>query len=369
MEQCNLDIAKTFKPHTILLWRKVLNDPEADRILNLFPSANVKLIEHQRLESLPGVSMAEALHRGKGILMLGETSSFVGHFEGNIGSSMRCCPYHKLVLFSNGCPYQCVYCYLAFVYRKYGAFIKVNINYNTMFKQIRKVLNHQTCRADFNMGEMLDSLALDHVTNITTKLVPFFSDFQNGYLMLLTKSSNIDNLLALKANCQTVISWSLNANDLIKQYESGTASLSERIAAAKACQNHGYRIRFRIDPGILYSDWKAGYAALIEKILNDTEPENITLGMLRLIPAHLNLVRSAYSIKPNLCDFDSLSEMAPDGKLRYHVSDRIEFYKFLIDVIRSYNKSVSVSLCRESTEIWRNLKGSFDWQKCNCITW
>jgi hypothetical protein len=56
------------------------------------------------------------------------------------------------------------------------------------------------------MGEMLDSLALDHITNLTTMLVPFFAGLSRGFLILLTKSSNIDNLLAVEPNDKTVVS-------------------------------------------------------------------------------------------------------------------------------------------------------------------
>ena len=131
----------------------------------------------------------------------------------------------------------------------------------------------------FNMGEMLDSLALDHISSLTSRLVPLFSRLSNGYLMLLTKSSNIDGLLSLTPNGQTVVSWSLNTQPMIDSFEVGTASLEERLHAAKRCQERGYRIRLRIDPGILYPDWQRDYAELICKSLAVLEPENITLGM------------------------------------------------------------------------------------------
>ncbi|GAI07348.1 unnamed protein product, partial [marine sediment metagenome] len=164
----------------------------------------------------------------------------------------------------------------------------------TMFRQIRKTFSQSHCKISFNMGEMLDSLALDHVTNLTKILVPFFSSFSNGFLMLLTKSSNVDNLLAVESNSHTVVSWSLNAQQVIRRYELGTADLDERIKAAKLCQDHGYRIRIRIDPGIIYPNWQAGYADLIRKTLTLIGPENITLGMLRLLPGHFRLAAEAY---------------------------------------------------------------------------
>jgi len=382
IESLPMDTAKRFKPKTILLWKKVADYPEAQRILELFPSAEIHVIERQRGGHFPDMSLSQALLSGKRTLMIGQTSSFVGYFDGQPGSfshcdktrneacSDVCCqPYYKLVPISNGCPYYCTYCYLAFVYRKFAPFIKININYETMFKQIRKTLACCRGKVTFNMGEMLDSLALDHITGLTTMLVPLFAGFSNAYLMLLTKSSNIDNLLAIEPNDHTVVSWSLNSQQIIETYELGTASLDERINAAKLCQDHGYRIRFRIDPGILYPDWQAGYADLIERILTAIRPENITLGTLRLLPSHFRFAAEMYGSRArNLCRRNFIKG-ASDSKLRYPRKERTEFYNFLIDTIRSFDKNVSISLCRETSEVWSIFKNHCDYRKCNCVIW
>jgi spore photoproduct lyase len=362
-----LDSAKNFKPKTILLWRKVAEHPEAQRIINLFPSAQVKIIEQQRYSYAKSMSPGKALLEGKRTLMIGQTQSFVNYFDGHLGTTVRCCPYYKLVPTSNGCPYFCTYCYLAFVYRKYSSFIKININYETMFKQIRKALRESTEKLSFNMGEMLDSLALDHITGFTKMLVPFFSDLSRGYLMLLTKSSNIDNLLAIEPNGHTVVSWSLNSRYAAKEYESGTATPDERIAAAKCCQEYGYHIRFRIDPGILHHNWRQEYSHLVQKIFSETNPENITLGMLRLLPGHPQLAKDAYGNRASRLCKNEFSEQGTDFKVRYKPESRIKFYKFLIDNIRSRNKKVPISLCRETPQVWQVLKNNCEFGKCNCL--
>jgi spore photoproduct lyase len=238
-----------------------------------------------------------------------------------------------------------------------------------MFKQVRKALVGAVGKVSFNMGEMLDSLAFDHITNLTAMLVPFFAGLSRGFLMLLTKSSNVDNLLAVEPNDHTVVSWSLNSSRMIEQHEQGTASLSERIEAASKSQEHGYRIRFRIDPGIIYPTWREDYADLIEKTLTIVKPENITLGMLRLLPGHLRLAAGAYGNRARKlldCDF---VRGASDNKLRYPPKHRIEFYTHLIDVIRSFDKEVSISLCRETPEIWSVFKNRCKAGKCNCVSW
>ncbi len=377
-----MDIAKQFKPETILLWQQAADCPEAKRIISLFPNVPVKLIEHQNINPLQNLSMAKALIKGKRILMLGHSSSFVGYFEGNPSrlpeqnegsktntSCIHCRPYYKLVPISNGCPYCCTYCYLAFVYRKFSPFIKVNTNYDIMFKQIRKALKESTGPVSFNMGEMLDSLALDHITNLTALLVPFFADLSRAHLMLLTKSSNIDNLLKLAPNRQTIMSWSLNSQKMIDSFEPGTASFDERINSALACQKAGYRIRFRIDPGIIYSGWQNDYAELIKKMMTQTSPENITLGMLRILPGHFNLIKQAYRNRGKILSSYLLVNGASDFKMRFEPQKRIQFYSFLIDAIRSFDKNISIGLCRETPDVCTALKNRFNLNQCNCIVW
>jgi len=124
-----VDSAKNFKPEIIYLWEKVSDSFEAQRIINSFQPVEVKIIKTQKLLYF-NLSMAQSLAQSKKVLMIGAASSFVNHFDGNIGDNMKCLPYYKLIPVSNGCPYNCIYCYLAYVYRKYGAFIKININYS-----------------------------------------------------------------------------------------------------------------------------------------------------------------------------------------------------------------------------------------------
>lgn len=154
---------------------------------------------------------------------------------------------------------------------------------------------------------------------------------------------------------------------MIRQYELGTADLDERINAAKKCQNHGYRIRIRIDPGILYPNWQNGYSDLIRETLTAIRPENITLGMLRLLPGHFRLATGAYGNRARKLWGYHFVKGASDGKLRYPPKQRVEFYTFLIDTIRSFDRDVSIGLCRETPEIWSIFKGRCESRKCNCV--
>jgi tRNA A37 methylthiotransferase MiaB len=129
-----MDSARYYYPNNILLWRNVADHPEAQRILRLFSDSQVEVIEKQKLSAASIHSATLSPLPNKKILMIGETQSFVNRFTGSLGSSVHCCPYYKLVPVSNGCPYACSYCYLAYIYRTHSPFIKINLNTDTMFK-------------------------------------------------------------------------------------------------------------------------------------------------------------------------------------------------------------------------------------------
>lgn len=364
-----MDTARLFKPNTIFLLRKLQRHPEAMRIVEMFPEARLQIVDRQRDAILPRHPSGHPTVVGKRVLMIGEASTFLRHFDGCLGGGVRCASYVKLVPISNGCPYFCTYCYLAYIYREYLPFIKLNINYGKMCDEISDLAACAQNAISFNMGEMLDSLALDHVSLLTSRLVPLFSRLSNAYLMLLTKSSNIDGLLSLAPNSQTVISWSLNTQPMIDLFEAGTADFDERIKAARRCQEHGYRIRLRIDPAILYPDWRRDYADLICRSLTVLEPENITLGMLRMLPGHFSLARQAYGNRGVQLHNAGLTDRASDGKYRYAPEQRVTFYEHLTDVILAHDKRMSISLCRETTYVWDRLKDHCDPHKCNCLVW
>jgi hypothetical protein len=63
----------------------------------------------------------------------------------------------------------------------------------------------------------------------------------------------------------------------------------------------------------------------------------------------------------------NLTDLCSDGKLRYPESQRIEFYTFLTDAIRSFNKTVSISLCREIPHVLNALKDKCQQLTCNCL--
>ena len=358
------DTCKSWRPGEIVVWEAIREHSEVARIISLFPNVPVRYARTQRPSDQ---SVIQSSGKTDQTLFLGHTSSFVKEFSGKPGGDIVCRKYFKLVPISRGCPYNCAYCYLDLVYRRRVPWIKMNLNHGLMFEQITQSLLRRSGPTSFNMGEMLDSLALDHVAGLAAELVPFFAQQPRGYLMLLTKSSNVEGLLGLEHRGHTVVSWSLNCSEVIERFEIGTASLGQRVEAARQCQDAGYPMRYRLDPVIIHEDWQSGYAQMIDLALSRTSPENITIGTLRFLPGHPTLARTLHGKAAEHLFAGKFVAGVGDRKRRYRPEVRLEIYRFLIERIHRHYANVPISLCRETPEIWQALSGEVTRSACNCV--
>ncbi len=271
-------------------------------------------------------------------------------------AGLVCCNY-LVVNFASNCPYDCSYCFLQ-EYIANNPAIKAFTNIDDGLAEIATVLRAHPQR-DFRIGtgELADSLALDPITGLTSDLVPFFAAHRNVTLELKTKSDCIDNLLRLDPQNRVVVSWSVNAPTICANDETGTASLSERIAAARRVQAAGYRVGFHFDPLIEHPGWAEGYRETVAMIAAAVDPRRvawISLGSLRLSPGLLTAMRA----RPTTTQVLS-GELVPgpDGKARVWRGLRMQMYRTVEGYLREAFPNVPSYLCMEPAGVWQHVRG------------
>lgn len=311
----------------------------------------------------PGLNSTEKIDYGKTVIYFTNSNN-------QVKTSPACtagfCPgFKKIVIASNGCPFSCEYCFLQATYRSLHPFIKINYNSTDLLKELEKDINSSNKPVIYNAGEMLDSLALDEYTRLTKILVPFFAKKNDAYLLLLTKSNNVQGLLNVKHNGRTIVSWSINCDYITNRYEHGTSTLDERIVAASQCSKWGYPIRFRFDPIIIHKNWESNYRDMVKKVLGAVKPQRITLGSLRFAPPVKGISKKRF---PDSEIFNhTFTKPLEDKKCRYIYEERLMLYSFLLQEIRKINKTVEIGLCKEEDSIWKALGLEGKGEICNCI--
>jgi spore photoproduct lyase len=264
-----------------------------------------------------------------------------------------CCGYQTLQVTVN-CPFDCAYCIL----QSY-----INLPVTTIFVNLEDLLAEldQRLAEDpqkiwrLGTGEFGDSLALDDLMGLNERLIPFFARHPRAVLEIKTKWHDLAPLLPLGPNRRVIFAWSLNPPDIVTNAERGAASLGARLKAARQAQDAGFRLAFHFDPIIYFPGWEEAYRDTVARLAAAVSPDAIawiSLGALRFLPALREIIMSRF---PS-CRF-AAAEMvpAPDGKLRYFKTLRLELYGRLREWLEQVFPGVELYLCMESPRIWQKV--------------
>jgi spore photoproduct lyase len=273
------------------------------------------------------------------------------------GSEGQVCCNYFVINFASNCPMDCSYCYLQ-EYLADNPELKVYSNVDDLLTQADELLSrHRRFFFRIGTGEITDSLALDPYIGFARELIPFFAEQPNALLELKTKSDCIDGLLGLDPKERVVVAWSMNPQSVIDMDEHGTATLTERLVAARRCQDAGYRLGFHFDPMVEYLNWQEDYEDLVDQIFNSIDWRRVSwlsMGVLRETPRLKRTIRERF---PRTQILTGEQVLCPDGKLRYFHPLRVDMYRTMLYWIRRAAPTVKVYLCMESKEVWQQVFG------------
>lgn len=324
----------------------------AQRVLELFPSEKIEFVTSAPI-SAKGPLTAEQFDRSKRLL-------YVKPFEGLFfkrcpGASQKkvltCCNYYVLNL-GQQCNMNCSYCYL----QSY-----LNTPTMQMYSNIDQALSELDAMASqhpdlpyrVGTGEVIDSLSLDEISLFSRKLIHFFQKYPRWTLEFKTKSDKVDQFLDCEHAGNIVVSWSINAPQVIAKEEHGTASFEERLLAARKCADRGFQIAFHIDPLIYHPDWRENYQHLIDQIHCRFRPHEvnvISVGALRFQPEQRHMMRERFGMESLVAGAEMFR--SEGGKLRYDQELRKEMFDFVIQGLKEKDQAWKIFLCMETPESW-----------------
>ena len=373
-----------WKPKEIIIHKKVRNDPVTNHLVRQCSGVPVKftnsgipkkIVQISDILSNAGDSMLDKILAGKNVVYIAPTTDVVDTFM--MPDDRMICPhFDRLKLASNGCFYQCDWCYLKLTYRAAFPFITIRAQYGKIKEQLHKRLSQTTDPIIFSTGELADSLSMEHLTGAGREFIPWIGNTENGYLFMLTKSDNVNDILDMPHNNRTIIAWSMNNEMVSRKFEIGAPPFERRLSAAVKVQKAGYPLRIRLDPIVPFEGWRDAYSETIKQIFSRITPERITLGTLRFEEGFYNMRNSIFTSGPDLPNFiEDMQPMFPakkfrvckkpkSGKYSFTEKKRIEIFGFVSNEIRKYS-DCKIALCKESASVWKKLKMSLS--RCSCV--
>ncbi|MZG29446.1 MAG: radical SAM protein [Nitrospinae bacterium] len=346
-----------FQPEIFFLEEGIEEYPLAKDILSRHPGIPRKTFRDiSTLTDEIKPSSYDVFGEGKKSLALTRfKGSFLKKCPG-VSPGMVCCNYYVVNL-SKNCIYDCSYCFLQ-DFLGNNPMQVAYVNVEDLLGELEEVFTQYPDR-NFRVGtgELTDSLALDSIIPYTKHLLPFFNRQTNAVLELKTKSDQITNLLNHSDPTNIIVSWSLNPQTITEREEKGTPSLIQRLEAARACLEKGYRIGFHFDPIILIPGWEEAYKQMID-IICDTIPVNklewISLGSFRYRPSLKSVIKDRH---PETRLFTSEHLPSKDGKFRYLRPLRNQAYEKIRGFLTARSKELNIYLCMETREIWEDVTG------------
>ena len=324
------------------------------RVLARLPGVPVEVIPHRDAlrprEGMPAALVEEA----KSTLLLAvQKGPFWRPCPGT--KDYICCGYQVLQVGLN-CPLDCTYCVL----QGY-----LNIPAITLFVNIEDLLAEIDARlaADpekvwrLGTGEFGDSLALDELTGLNARLLPFFASRPRAVLEIKSKWHRLEPLLPMGPNPQAIFAWSLNPPEIIRSEERGAAPLEARLKAAARAAAAGFRLAFHFDPLIYFPGWEDAYRRTVERLAAAVPLGAvawISLGGLRFLPPMRQLLHRRFPLS-RIAAFEMVR--APDGKLRYFKDLRVEMYGRMRNWLEEALPGAFVYLCMESPRVWQAVWG------------
>lgn len=294
----------------------------------------------------------------KEVLILKE---FLGRkFQKCPGSNnVICCNYYLLNTCFN-CLYDCTYCFLNSYLNSFG--IVQFVNLDELAVSVNEFSGGYPHFLRVGTGEFTDSLMFDEVTGIAENLIAATCTNKKIFLEFKTKSANVDHLLRIKEKGNTVLAWTLNTARSIKLYETGAASLEERLSAARKAQDSGFYTAFHFDPVIKYDNFMSDYYDVIDMMHEYLRSDGVlwvSLGCFRYTPGFKDIIKHKFPLERI-----TVEEMFPgvDGKLRYLTSDRIDIFSGLSGRLKKFFPHTFIYLCMEDEHVWNEVFGA-DYKK------
>ena len=252
-----------------------------------------------------------------------------------------------------GCGLGCSYCSIQTFYTD-G---KISID-----KNLSEKLNNITLDPNKNYhigsGQSSDSLAMGNTGGVLDAQLDFARKNPNIIFEFKTKSKNIKYLLNTDVPKNVFVSWSLNPQIFIDNEEHGTASISQRLASARALSDNGVLVGFHFHPIVFYNDYQEDYSDIIQNIrhmFRSDEIAMISMGTLTFIKSAINKLRRA-GLNTKVLQIP-MSDAA--GKSSYSLEIKKEIFNHVYNEFSFWHEKVFFYLCMEESIVWEMVFGSY----------
>ena len=188
-------------------------------------------------------------------------------------------------------------------------------------------------------------------------MLAFARKWPNAAIEFKTKSKNVRHLLKVEVPANIICSWSLNPQIIIDNEEHLTASLDDRLEAARAVADRGIQVAFHFHPLVHFDGGQAAYAALIERLIagfDTAEVSFVSFGTLTFPKPVMKKIRGS-GTKSRILQMNM--QPNPEGKMTYPDPVKRELFRHAYQPFSPWHGDVFFYLCMEERRFWQDTFG------------
>ena len=210
-------------------------------------------------------------------------------------------------------------------------------------------------------GQSSDSLVWGNRGGILDHLREFAAEHPDVLLELKTKSANVSWFLqpGRELPPNLVCSWSLNTPPVVAHEEHFTASLEQRLRAARRVADRGVKVAFHFHPMVHYAGWEQDYPALAGRLMEQFDTAEVlfvSFGSVTFIKPVIKQIRRRGEPTRIL---QTRLVKDPHGKLTYPDELKVEMFSAMYRALAPWRGRVFMYLCMEKPAIWER---AFGWR-------
>lgn len=246
-----------------------------------------------------------------------------------------------------GCPHHCVYCH-------FGAIIPMYVNVRQYCDHLAPLMEANPWQKVYLYDDASEALFPEPELGAVEELVKCCQRFRGRYLVIHTKSANVDFLKSLDHKGRCIMTWSLTSGIQSRVTERLSGTMDERIEAARKCSSWGFPVRFKFKPIVPFKDWRESGREMVRKAMT-VDLDNVSLFTIAWMG--VDELKACFPVDQLDPDFLREAEQAKEAMEKravrpypHHV--RAEIYRFYIEEIRKYKPDIPITLCTEATDMW-----------------
>lgn len=250
-----------------------------------------------------------------------------------------------------GCLHKCDYCGQGFL-------VNLMIDLEDFCDHLPELFARQPEQLLYRYDLYSDILAFEPEYGASALFGRRFAEY-GKYLLLYTRSDNVQYLAGLEERKHVLINWTISMETQARIIERDSPTLDERIEAMRFCQSNGYVVRAGFSPVIPIANWREETTDMLQRLFSQVEPEVLRAWVLAMMEAS----EFEAMFDTDMMDPWAVARMREsEEELRgmhmapFPLDVREEIYRYYLDETAKINPETPFALCTENPALWPRLQ-------------